>query len=206
MPPALYYYVNFHTIKLNKSIHSNTKSYGRPLLRDLEWEFFYNYSEARGFSGFKDDDVYSCHRILLDSEVTDIYLAAYYPDVMSSTGSRKIYTPARSYMRKRHAFSSAPLFHNQIKNLMMMGSRGSGKSFSVSGLIAHNFLFDGATVYDEEHMLNPDVAEILVGAAKSDRSTDLLKKVKDALDFLPGKQKLPTRTFPSPFSKRYSGS
>lgn len=206
MPPALYYYVNFHTIKLNKSIHTNTKSYGRPLLRDIEWEFFYNYSEARGFSGFKDDDKYSCHRILLNTEATDDYLAKYYPDTMDSLGNRKTYVPARKYMRQIHSFQSSPLFQNEIKNFMMLGSRGFGKSFSVSGLIAHNFLFDGATEYSEDKILNPDAAEILVGAAKSDRSADILKKVKDAFDFLPGKQTINNRTHPSPFSKRFSGS
>lgn len=67
-------------------------------------------------------------------------------------------------------------------------------------------MFDGATEYTEEKILRPDAAEILVGAAKSDRSADILKKVKDAFDFLPGKQQVNNRTYPAPFTKRYSGS
>jgi len=114
--------------------------------------------------------------------------------------------PARKYMRMPHANPSSPLFHNQIKNFMMLGSRGFGKSFSVSGLIAHTFLFDGATEYNEDTIKSPDAAEVLVGAAKSDRSADILKKVKDSFDFLPGKQTVNNRTYPSPFAKRYSGS
>lgn len=205
MPPALYYYVNFHTIKLNKSIHSNTKSFGRPLLRDIEWDFFYHYSEARGFSGFKDDDTYSCHRILL-ADVSDDTLKRLYPNTISSGGTRKLYVPARSYMRQKFAYSSAPLFENELQNFMMLGSRGFGKSFMVSGLIAHTFLFDGATEYNDFTIKNPDPAEILVGASKSDRSADILKKVKDAFDLLPGKQKAGNRTYPAPFTKQYSGS
>ena len=55
MPGNLYFYVNFWTILLNKTAHSKTKTPGKPFLRDLEWEFFYNWVEARGFSGFEDD-------------------------------------------------------------------------------------------------------------------------------------------------------
>lgn len=88
----------------------------------------------------------------------------------------------------------------------MLGSRGLGKSFLVSGVIAHNFLFDGATAYNEEAIRNPNPVEILVGAAKSDRSADILKKVRESFDLLPGKRVLQDRTYPSPFSKQTRGS
>jgi len=65
---------------------------------------------------------------------------------------------------------------------MLLGSRESGKSFSVSGLISHNFLTDGATVYSEETIKKPAPVEILVGAEDSKFSTDILKKVRDAFD------------------------
>jgi len=65
---------------------------------------------------------------------------------------------------------------------------------------------DGSTVYNEFTRKFPKPAEILVGAEKSDRSADLLKKVRDAFDWLPGKQTLHDRTYPSPFLKRYRGS
>jgi len=89
---------------------------------------------------------------------------------------------------------------------MLLGSRESGKSYSVSGIIGHSFLFDGATSYNEDIIRNPSPAEILVGAEKSDKSADLLKKVRDAFDWLPGKQSHYDRTYPAPFSKRYRGS
>lgn len=205
MPPALYYYVNFHTIKRNKSLFNHVKSYARPLLRDIEWEFFYNYTEARGFSGFAGDEWFSCNRVLLKDVPTD-YLKQVFPDTIDPDGNKKTYVPARKYLRQEHKKPSPPLYRNDMKNFMMLGSRGFGKSFSVSGLIAHTFLFDGAVEYNEETIKNPAPAEILVGAAKSDRSSDILKKVKDAFDFLPGKQQVNNRTYPSPFTKRYSGS
>jgi hypothetical protein len=88
---------------------------------------------------------------------------------------------------------------------MLMGSRESGKSYSVSGMIAHSFLTDGATRYDEYTIKYPSPVEILVGAEDSKFSSDLLTKVKHGFDFLPGKQTL-ERTYPSPLSKRFSGS
>lgn len=88
----------------------------------------------------------------------------------------------------------------------MLGSRDSGKSYSVAGLIAHNFLFDGAVDYNEQLIATPAPTELLVGAEKSDKSTDLLKKVRDAFDFLPGKQIINDKTYPAPFSKRVKGS
>jgi hypothetical protein len=143
--------------------------------------------------------------VLLKDVPTD-YLKQVFPDTIDPDGNKKTYVPARKYLRQEHKKPSPPLYRNDMKNFMMLGSRGFGKSFSVSGLIAHTFLFDGAVEYNEETIKNPAPAEILVGAAKSDRSSDILKKVKDAFDFLPGKQQVNNRTYPSPFTKRYSGS
>ena len=207
IPPALYYYVNFHTIRLNKK-GSALKTFDRPWLRDVEYRFFNYYTEARGFSGFADDDEYSSNIILLDEEITDDILMQYYPNTMSSsTGQRKTYIPARKALFQTYEQPlGRALFENPLQNFMLLGSRESGKSYMVSSLIGHNFLMDGATAYNEFTRKYPDPAEILVGAEKSDRSADLLKKVRDAFDHLPGKQSLYDRTYPSPFLKRYRGS
>lgn len=206
MPPALYFYVNFGTIKLNKKLKA-AKVFARPWLRDLEWDFFYNYTEARGFSGFAYDTTTSCHRVLLDPNITDAELLIDYPNTMHN-GTRKTYEKASTYMRRFHSTHlGPPLFENQLKNIMLMGSRDTGKSYMVgAGLIPHNFLFDGATSYDEESILNPSPVEILVGAEISDKSADLLKKTAECLDLLPGKKVVSSRTYPSPFAKQFQGT
>lgn len=110
-------------------------------------------------------------------------------------------------MRKVHPTSlGAPLFENEKQNFLMLGSRDLGKSYLVGvGFVGHQFLFDGATSYEEsKQSLSP--TEIVVGASVSDKSRDLLKKTKDSFDFLPGKKIIAGRTYPSPFSKQYSGS
>lgn len=51
MPGALYFYVNFWHIEFSEE-GSNTKTIGKPFLRDIEWEFFPEFEKARGHSGF----------------------------------------------------------------------------------------------------------------------------------------------------------
>jgi hypothetical protein len=208
MPPALYYYANFGTIKKNRSKYSaSSKIYARPDLRDIEWDLFYLYTEARGFSGFSLDPVYSSNKALLDAEVTDDILRLHLPSTLKADGSRKTFVPAREYMRALHPTQlGAPLFENEKQNLLLLGTRDLGKSYAVGvGMVGHMFLFDGATSYSESREeLSP--AEVLVGASVSDKSRDLLKKTKDSFDFLPGKQIIASRTYPSPFSKQYTGS
>lgn len=187
MPGNLYFYINFWTILLNKTAHSKTKTPGKPFLRDLEWEFFYNWVEARGFSGFEDDDQYTCNR---DYEGQDNYI------------------PAREYLRKTHPKNlGRPLFENEAKNFMMMGSRGFGKSYSVAGGVAgHEFVFDGMKSYDPDSLNNTPSTEIVVGAGDAKYSGDILKKTQFGLDNLPGGIEIGDKFYPSPFAKQYGGS
>lgn len=103
MPGKLYFYITFGTIKLNIN-NSKVKSFGRPLLRDLEWEFFLNWEEARGFSGFEQDEFESCSRVLKDFLDEDIepsdFIRGSYPNIIKSDGTFKKYVPARDYLRK----------------------------------------------------------------------------------------------------------
>lgn len=236
MPGKLYFYVNFGTILLNKK-GAKVKQLGRPMLRDLEWMFFYNWEEARGFSGFEDDDVYSCNRLLvkeikiyddhgidtektrlltdeelkklcMDPETNAIYQREY-NNLFDSEGRRKKYMPAREYLRMIHDdHKGAPLYFNEAKNFMMLGSRGFGKSYSVAGLVAHEFLFDGKTDIMDKSSLS---AEILVGAFDSKYTSDILSKVELMITNLPGKFTSMDRfgkekVYPCPFFKNFSGS
>ena len=186
IPGNLYFYVNYWTILLNKTLHSKTKTPGKPFLRDLEWEFFYNWVESRGFSGFEDDTL-TCNRDYIETEN---------------------YVPAREYLRKNHGKSlGKPLFDNEAKNFMMMGSRGFGKSYSVAGgIIGHEFVFDGMKSYDPDLLKSAPSTEIVVGAGDAKYSGDILKKTQFGLDNLPGGIEIGDIFYPSPFAKQYGGS
>jgi len=72
IPPNTYFYVNFGTILRNKrGTTSGAKLPMRPSLDDVEWEFGYNWLEARGFSGFEYDTEFSCNRFLLNEKLSD---------------------------------------------------------------------------------------------------------------------------------------
>lgn len=140
MPGKLYFYINYVTIKLNIP-GSKVKTYGHPWLRDIEWEVFYNWEEARGFSGFEDDPTFTCNVNVLDKELTNEELISEYcldekgavdpvkySNLFTTAGKRKEYMEAREYMRLEHYGNlGRPLYYNQSQNFIMLGARGYGK-------------------------------------------------------------------------------
>lgn len=218
MPGNLYFYVNFGTIKINKTASSKNKVAGKPFLRDLEWEFFYNWQEARGFSGFILDQNYTCSRkaqkkvyeALSDVEKNLVSIES--PNAFKSDGTLKEYVPARQYLRKQHLMEyGRPVYENESLDFMMMGSRGFGKSYSVGvGIVLHEWLFDGETHYiaplERDHGWTSPSASIMVGAGDAKYSADILDKCKFALKNLPGAVEISGVSYPSPFDKQYFGS
>lgn len=206
MPPKLYFYANFGTIKLNKG-NSNVKSYGRPTLRDIEWDFFYNWTQARGFSGFEEDHAYTCNKILLDPLYSKEFLIENCPSVVAPDGQLKTYQDAHEYLRRQHSANlGRPLYENEASNLMMLGCRNFGKSYMVGiGVVLHSYLFDGTFSY-ADNISGDFSTELMVGAYESKYSNLLLEKTKLALERLPGETTLGSRVYPAPLSRRYKGS
>jgi len=227
MPGSLYFYVNFGRILMHVG-GSKTKSIGRPNLRDVEWEKSYVYMEAKGFSGFANDSN-TCS--LFVKEVLDLKgdeqqdkLKSYIergkitktevlnPDEILTDPKLKPYENARTYMRKIHSKNlGKALFKNNARNVVDLETRRIGKSYYAGiGMIAHNFLFDGATDYDEFMEAKKSglslSSETLVGAIDAKYTKDLLSKVQLGLDNLPGEQMVNGHLHPSPLSKGYRGS
>lgn len=204
-PPNLYFYVNFWHIKLKKSRHSKNETIDRPFLRDLEWDKSYLYQEAKGFSGFSLDTVYTCNR-LYEPSVREVNEA-----LNLIPKNHLIYESARTYLRRNHGANlGKPLYHNEAKNIIDIESRGGGKSYFAASNIAHNFLFDGATDYDEyleaKRIKKYLTSETLVGAVDAKYSKDLLSKVELGLSNLPGSIRYNQELYPSPFHQEYQGS
>jgi len=221
----LYFYVNFWSILLTpKNAKSKGKRIGIPFLRDLEWIKSFIYEEARGFSGFEDDDEFTCHRIL--DEVKDpiaspelfeeLLMEFGNPGLIKSSlmkpdGTFKTYVPAREYLRMYFDKPlGKPMYYNMVRNIVDMEARGGGKSYWKANILGHNFLFDGATDYDEYLELKqgktPLSSESLIGAIDTKYTNDLISKILAGLNNLPGKVTVGDKTYPSPFRKKYSGS
>lgn len=161
-PPTLYYHANFSVIPLESQ--GSSQAYGRSLMRDIDWEFYRYYEEARGFSGFTGDEQYSCHRVLTsdrsDQEIIKIFCTVIgtgeihqknYNNIFKPDGTRKEYIPAREYIARVQPKGNLgkPIYNNNSQNLSVFGARGAGKTIWASTCVLTNWLFGGAKDYDE---------------------------------------------------------
>lgn len=209
IPGVLYWYgAHWHIMLKPKDAKSNTKFLKSPWIRDLEWIKSFLYLEARGFSGFEDDDETTCYREVQlpeDQRSAELPKSCYRAD-----GTIKDYVSARSYLRAYHTRPyGIPLYENQAKNIVDLESRGLGKSYFMGGLAGHNYTFDGAQNYDEwmaaKKEKAPMLSETLIGAIDSKYSSDLIAKVQLGLDNLKGKYTLGKKLFPAPLQKKTTG-
>lgn len=217
MPGPLYFYVNFWSIQVGSKKGNAGKQIDRPWLRDIEWEKAYIFAEARGFSGFELDTEHTCNRllepkelqILKEEDLLDTYINY---GLINSDDLTKTYVPARDYLRRIHSGDlGKPLYQNEAKNVLDLEARETGKSFwAAGGMIAHNFLFDGAYDYDlylEAKLSNNFLtSQTVVGAIDSSFSGDLLKKFALGLEHLPGKVTYKNIEYPSPLTCETGGS
>jgi len=121
------------------------------------------------------------------------------------------YVPAREYLRRNHGKSlGKPLYKNAAKHFMSIQARGSGKSYSTSAIVAHNFLFDGSTDYDDyverRKLKQYTSSESIIGAIDTKYTMPLVDKVKIALELLPGTFTMGDDIYPSPLAAEFSGS
>lgn len=183
MSPNLYFYVNFWKILLNDG-KSKTKSLATPLLRDVEWLVFTAWSLARGLSGF--------------TNVGEIPKDLSTEDKMEWLWNLPNDNPGY------------PLYDNDSKDLMLLGPREFGKSYMASGgIIAHEFLFNGAKVYDPDNPrpAKKDITYITVGAGDTKYSSKLLSKFELGYDTLSQQGiEFNGKFYPHPFVQKYSGS
>jgi len=141
MPSNLYFYVNMAAIlhRPKGMPKTSPKIVIRPFLRDIEWEFFYNWAECRGFSGFLNDEEYSCSLLLSEDGISDEELInesldidgnrvdAIYYNFFNKKNERKQYISAREYLRKLHNRPlGLALYNNEARNLLILSARGGG--------------------------------------------------------------------------------
>lgn len=206
MPGPLYYYINFHKI-LFEDDSSVSQATGLPWLRDIDWELFLIYEECRGFSGFTNDSVYTCDRKYGPEKDLALQLGRITENQLKSM----TYIEARDYLRKNHGKSlGKPLYKNSAKHLMSIQARGGGKSYATSGIINHNFLFDGATDYDNylERKKTKDyiASDTIIGAIDTKYTEPLIKKCRTGFKHLEGSYRIGEDFYPSPLMTTYTGS
>lgn len=217
MPPTLFFYGNFFKIEIEQE---KIRKFTKPFVRDLDWHIHYSYLECQGFSGFKNDDKYSSDRALNSPTLYKKLEKSGKPverqrfnDMHSSDGTRKRYVRPRDLIRRLHDGDLGyPLYWNPAQNLILFGSRGGGKSYSIAGITAQVMTFDGIKRFDKETFLNPPTAKVSIGAAITDKSSELITKVVDGLGFLSTEKDLGVwgdpeddEYLPNPFSRNWEG-
>lgn len=175
MPGNLYYTINYGVVENTDTVTKKTKWF-KPTLVDYLWEYSFASSVCKGFSGFELDDEYTCHYQVRDNELTNLHQSCYKKD-----GTIKEYVDPYEYLKKLHNKPlGRALYYNQSKNNVVLGTRGSFKSYWVAiGEIEYRFIFKGAQSYEE--FINEDLTcRISAGSSIGDKSSDMLKKFQDS--------------------------
>jgi hypothetical protein len=190
IPGNLYFYVNMSVIKDEDD--DGTEVTVRPKLRDVEWYIFYALAACDGFSGFSDDDIYTCSRIVESIENNQqllekdkIRLKKIGHHVYNSKGELKKYKEAREYLYEyRDKPMGKALYDNEALNMILLSSRGIGKSHSMGGgVIGYDFATNGARTVSQ-FLNNETSSTIVVGSEDSKKSTELLNKFSDTYEYL----------------------
>lgn len=139
MPGRLFFYGHFCTI-IDTDEEEKVRRRFRPSISDLEWERAYLYLEAEGFSGWRDDDLYtSNHKIftIKKSKATVDELSN--PALFRSDGRFKEFINPRDNIRMIHKQSKGlPYYSNPTANILEMGSRSGGKMESIDNQLLTN--------------------------------------------------------------------
>ena len=212
MNPQLNYFTNYHTITIQEG-KQRIKS--RPSLLDINWTILNCWFICRGFSGFEEDEEYTCNWTVKLKE--DKLNNPSGPDIplkflnnlsdycYKTDGSLKTYIDPLEYLNKTHDKNLGnPIYDNNALNLFLLGSRSGGKSFMASALMEHEWLSDGAKTV-EDYLSGNNKVEIFCGSASSGKSSQLLDKFSNSLKNLPGEY-FDREYFPSPFSRAFSGT
>jgi len=182
MTGPCYFYINFCKI-LDVNEETKSRRSIKPMLRDLEWEMSYLLLEARGFSGWREDEEYTSDLRVKEIEKDSLKLKKYKrlpKDCYKENGELKKFIEPRDNIRKLHdAPKGPPLYYNQASNAMIFGARGGGKSYFIGiGNVLHEIIFDGAKYYTEEIIKKPHEVHCNIGSWESNKSSELCEKIE----------------------------
>ena len=147
--PKLDFYLNYVIIS------DEDRNRRHPSFRDIESIVFTYLLCSEGFSGFEDDDKYTCNKYvgkIVNNERLQVYeqkaLAAD-KSVFKADGTYKEYVDPWVYLTETYLITDnrdkplgQALYHNGYYNVMLLAARGCGKTYSIFlGLFLHEWLF-----------------------------------------------------------------
>lgn len=219
MMPKLYFYINMSRI-IDTDKKNKSRKKINPRLRDIEWIMFTYLLCCQGFSGFQDDDEYTCNtyvKQLEDGDLLSEYEKSYITDnCYNSKGKLKTYINAWEYLTKHYLVDhpaekplGRPLYDNQVYNFVILGARGLGKSFSIfCGDLLHEFLTAGVKFWEDIDSLMTRTLLFSAGGPDQAKLQKALNALKIAYENMPGDylDKSTMKKKPSPFYRKLQGS
>jgi hypothetical protein len=187
MPPQLAFMVNLCVVPVQKG---SSFVPAKPFCHDLEWISAYNWLACRCFSGFEEDDEYSCfkplQKLILDQPLTvddEYWLDIANGSYLKKNGKLKEYLHPVTYLQRTWPEAMGlPLYHTRALDLLTFGSRGGTKTtFSALGTAYHEYKFYGAKRYNDEYFQaskNRDGKMILISSPEDKNIEDFAKVIE----------------------------
>lgn len=222
-PPKLFFYLNYIKIpdKFRRPIS--------PRLRDNESIMATYMFVMDGFSGFMDDNIYTCNRLVKKIEdyrnaMTKEDKAKYMLEAWEekkledmtnlknpSTGQYKKYVDPWVYLTEHYLINhnqgkplGLPLYDNNRQNAMIIAARACGKSmFAYLGDLLHEFLLGGIRRWEDIKDVNNKLV-FKFGSKKAEALNTTLEDINSAMTMLPGKHPMFPKYLGS-FAKRLAG-
>lgn len=222
--PKLFYYINYVEI-----LDEDRKKI-KPDLCDLEWIFFTYFLCLDGFSGFEDDTIYTCNRLIERIEISNDPKVDDYTKESISLNEMELnkipescFTPSGEYKKfvepwdylTRTYLIDAPrgplgraLYENKRKNGFILGARAIRKSFTVyMGDFMHEWTFSGVRRMEDLKQVNSPLL-FAMGSGSADQMNRTIKNIRGFYDNQPGKYRFQDKDVPDwlgPFYKNYQG-
>lgn len=214
MYPKLYFYTNYARIV------DEDRNIIYPRLRDIEWIMFTYYLCVEGFSGFEDDEEFTCHHLIekLEKgyELDYVQKKKIPKSAKKKDGSYKKYVDPWYYLTRHYLIDhpaekplGLPLYENGYYNGAILSCRSIGKSFSLFvGDFAHEFLTSGVKRMSEIGNMNK---RLLFGMGGAD-GRQLNRSINNLTAFyynMPGQYQSENPDEPKymgPFYKKVQGS
>ncbi|MBP8762228.1 MAG: hypothetical protein KBH21_00075 [Acetoanaerobium sp.] len=200
MMPKLFFYVNYVTISDEKRERIN------PRLMDNMWIMFTYFLCCEGFSGFEDDDKYTCNKYvgklqkgekLQPYELRKLELSN---TVKTKSGEYKQYIDPWIYLTETYLITDNrktplgnPLYENGYYHMMILSARATFKSYTVfMGLFLHEWLFGSVRKYKD--IKNSNNALLFgIASPQSDALARSIGNLDRAYFSFPGQYDFPTK-------------
>jgi len=217
MMPKLFFYINYVTIFDKRK---NINKIVQPELSSVEWTIFSYLMCMDGFSGFEDDERYTCNYVVgkiqhnedIKNKDEELYIPFFElerlpPYVKNKDGEYKKYIDPWEYLTRVYLHDDPlgkPLgmaaYDNSLTDGIILGARAVAKSYCIfSGDFSHEWTFGGIKRIEDIGKANATN----IFAAASSNIIPLLKSLRHVRGFL---EKQPGRfIFPEEDKPDYGG-